>query len=857
MLRCRFQTWLILTLAVSAVACLSAQTPNKSPNKISFDIGPAPSWVKPIEPGSGVGVGADNAGIVYLLAERQENLQQNAFYYREIRKVISEKGIESGASISARFNPAFEKLIFNSIKVIRNGTVSDRLDRSRLEVVPKEKEPDRSIYDASVMARMVLDDVHVGDLVEFAVTIEGANPLTLGKYSKIYIVQWEALIVRNVLRLIYSADRTLAFQTSNGARYPTVTTTNGVTEMWYEDHNVPGRTIEDDVPDDYEPRQLLEVSEFRNWTEVAEWAMPFFEVGPSRSPEFDVEVEKLRAISDPEQRIVAALQFVQDEIRYVRLATWFASRRLTSPEETLRRRFANHSDKALLLVALLRAVQIDAAPALASGTFSSAIRKFLPSADVLDHIVVQVRIGPRTFWLTPVATDQRGPLSERYVRPYGYVLVVRSHTTELTPLEPSPGSFPVKRVIENYRVPPPGKVAELEVISEYHGLAADRTRGFFRVNKPEEIQKTYLEFYNRSFPDAKGNKAPWYEELPGENACRVTESYTMPRLWQLNDEKNRYSLYLQPLEMYSALGSTISPQRQDPFRREYPYTVTEELNVEMFEDWPLNVESTSISNEFFRLRDEPSANGSTVRLRFSYEALKDRVEVADIEQFNETISNAKDTLGYALRYQTPEQIKKAKSLSTFNWAVATGAFCFFATASLLAYSYFRRSKLTQQLPPPVDAPARLNGIGGWLILLAIGQVLLPLRFVKTIWDVVPATMSTSSWRALTDPIESSYNAWWAPALLFELFLNIGALVFAVLLLALFFTKKAAWRRAYVLFLISFFLGAMLDTVLVNRIPSAAQPILTSVADFVPIVLGAAIWIPYVSLSKRVKATFRH
>ena len=142
-------------------------------------------------------------------------------------------------------------------------------------------------------------------------------------------------------------------------------------------------------------------------------------------------------------------------------------------------------------------------------------------------------------------------------------------------------------------------------------------------------------------------------------------------------------------------------------------------------------------------------------------------------------------------------------------------------------------------------------------MLAIGQVLLPLRFVKPIWDVVSATMNTTSWRSLTDPIESGYNAWWAPALLFELFFNLGAFLFAVLLIALFFTKKATWRRAFALFLIFFLLGSVLDTVFVDRIPSTAEPILTSLADLAPVVLAAAIWIPYVSFSKRVKATFRY
>ncbi len=857
MLRRCFHIWVIVILAFTAATCLSAQTADKSPNKVSFEIGPVPPWVKPIEPGSDIGVGADNAGMVYLLADRQENLQRNAFYYREVRKIISEKGIERGASIFARFNPTFEKLVFNSIKVTRNGTVSDRLNRSRIEVVPREKEPDRSIYDPSLSARMVLDDVRVGDVIEFAITVEGASPFDRGKYSKLYLVQWEALIVRNILRLIYSADRKLAFQTSNGAREPMVTTGNGITEMWYEDHNVPGRTIEDDVPDEYEPRQLLAVSEFRSWTEFAVWAASLFQAEQAHSPEFNAEIKNLRAIGDAEQRVVAALQFVEDEIRYIKLGERFGARALTPPDEVLRRGFADKMDKALLLLTLLRGTDIDAAPAAVSWSYRGLIQKLLPSADLFDDAIVQVRLGAGTYWLDTAATAQRGPLSQVYVPRFEYALVLRPGSAELTPIEQPAASFPVKKVIENYRIPPPGKAAELEVISEYRGRAADRTRGFFRENKREEIQKTYLEFYNRTFPDAKAQKAPWYEELPGENACRVTESYIVPRLWQLSDDKSRYSLYLQPLEMYSALGSTISPQRWDPFKLEYPNTVIEEVNVEMFEDWPLNAEGASINNEFFRMRDQPSGSGSTLQLRYSYEALKDRVEVADIEKFNEAISKAKDTLGYSLRYQTPEQIKKAKSLSTFNWAVAASAFCFFATATFLAYSYFRHSNLAQQMPPPVDAPARLNGIGGWLILLAIGQVLLPLRFVKPIWDVISLSTNTGSWRSLTDPIESSYNAWWAPALLFELFFNVGAFLFAVLLIALFFTKKAAWRCAFALFLIFFLLGAVLDTVLVDRIPSAAEPVITSVTDLAPIVLAAAIWIPYVSFSKRVKATFRY
>ena len=857
MLRHCCNTWMILAVALTTTTGLSAQIVNNPPH---FEVRPVPSWVKPIEPGSDIEVGADNAGMVYLLADRQENVERGAYYYHEVRKITAENGLQDGASISALFDSRFTRVIFHSIKLTRNGTASDRLDRSRIKLLPRETDPERSLFDHFYRAQTVLDDVRVGDVIEFAFTREGVDPSMRGKYSKIFVLQWDALILRNVLRLVYPTNRKLAFRTDNGARQPHVTSANGLTELWYEDHNVPGRIIEDDVPDDYEPRQRLDISEFSNWAEFAQWAMPLFDTGVSHSALFEAETAKLRSIADREQRVLAALQFVQNQIRYVKMRALLDALPLTAPDEVMRRGFANRTEKALLLLALLRRSEIEAAVGLVSGSFRAKIRELLPSSDVVDDAIVQVCLGESTettHWLNPAASDQRGPLSQVYVPTYSYALVLHPGTNDLTPFQPPSESFPVKKVIENYRVLTPGKAAELEVISEYRGLAADRTRRFFRENKREEIEKTYLEYYTRMFPDVKAQKALWYEELPGENACRLTESYTVPRLWQLNDEKSRYSLYVQPLEMYSALGSTISPQRRDPFKLEYPNTVTEQVNVEMFEDWPLNAEGAIVNNEFFQLRDEPSDNGATLQFGFSYAAKKDRVDVADIDKFNEAISKAKDMLGYTLRYQTPEQIKKAKSLSTFNWAVAASVFCFFATANFLAYTYFRHSKLAQQLPPPVDAPARLNGIGGWLILLAIGQVLLPLRFAKPTWDVLSLSTNTSSWRSLTDPIESSYHPLWAPTLLFELFLNVGAFIFALLLIALFFTKKAAWRRAFALFFIFFLLGAVVDTVLLDRIPSAAEPVLTSVAELVPIVVAAAIWIPYVSFSKRVKATFRY
>ena len=352
-----FRNVAVLILLMGLAVCSHAESARSLPDPFALQIAPVPAWVRPITPPTKLDSGLENNGTIYLLVDTQDNLDQNAFYYHEALEITSENGTQSNGSISASFNPRFEKLTFHFVRVVRGNNSSNRLDRSHSNISTIEKNADRSAYNPGLKVEILLDDVRSGDIIEYAYTKEGANPLTRGKYAWIYSGQWASPVIQNSLCLLVSANRSIKVKPSNDVDQPRITTTHGVSEILYEATAVPGRLIEDDVPNGYAPRRRLEVSEFKNWAELKQWAGPLFDV-TGHGPEFSAEVSKLRSISDDEQRIVAALQFVQDEIRSTDVASFSGDHALTSPDTIVHRRFGDYADKVGLLVALLRSCPV-------------------------------------------------------------------------------------------------------------------------------------------------------------------------------------------------------------------------------------------------------------------------------------------------------------------------------------------------------------------------------------------------------------------------------------------------------------------------------------------------------------------
>jgi hypothetical protein len=139
-----------------------------------------------------------------------------------------------------------------------------------------------------------------------------------------------------------------------------------------------------------------------------------------------------------------------------------------------------------------------------------------------------------------------------------------------------------------------------------------------------------------------------------------------------------------------------------------------------------------------------------------------------------------------------------------------------------------------------------SGIGGWLILLAIGQLLAPLRMAL---DIATST---------TEYLKLPQTPEWRSIVVGETALNLALLALVVVTSWFFFAKSARFPGLFliqwfaiptILFLDCLLVSVVLGTSFLDALmDDSSIPVLGSF-------MSAGIWMCYIARSKRVQNTF--
>ncbi len=579
-----------------------------------------------------------------LLQERQIHAEKKERFFHTASQILTSAGVQYGSDISISFDPSYESLTLHWVKIWRNTNAFDRLDREKIKIIQQERELDRHIYDGRQSAVLLLEDVRVGDIIEYAYTVHGENPVFGGKFFDSISMQSTVPMERVFARLIWTLpQRRFYVKNQETAAKPIVTRSGDVIEFIWEGRNVPAIREESSTPSWHPTEGWIQLSEFRTWAELNQWALALFENKEPLCVELKQLIEKWKWIPTREERAQKALQFVQDEIRYLGIEMGANGHQPHGVNSVFARRFGDCKDKTLLLVNILRALDIEAYPVFVDTRFRHRVENWQPSAIIFDHVIAQIRIGAQVYWADATANYQRGPLSARYFPNYGRGLVIRSGTTALTTIESKSG-WPLETVTEKFTVRGKNDPANLEIVTVAEGLEAERFRMQFATVSRGEIEEDYLKYYATLYPKIRQTRALEFKDDEKQNRIEIREFYSMENFWEKSDEDRKYWCSFAPYSISALVRKPFTKGRSAPLALPFPKSQIVRTEISLPSSWPVSNENKTVAGQHFFYRRNVNNFGRRCIIEHEYRSLTETVSTNQLNVYLQQLDDASEKM---------------------------------------------------------------------------------------------------------------------------------------------------------------------------------------------------------------------
>jgi transglutaminase-like putative cysteine protease len=617
-----------------------------------FSIGPTDGWVKPQffdrQAATTLVDASDDDHL--LLLERQIDVSRNATFFHSIRQILTSAGVQNDATLKIDFNPSYQALKLHWAHVWRGGEPLDRLDANQVKVVQQERDIDQYLLNGEKSAVLVLDDVRIGDIIDYAYSLTGTNPVFGGHFSAAVPVQFEQPAERLFTRVLWPVQRHLYAKDHGCAVQPLVVPGKELVEYAWDLRQAPGMPLEDSLPAWYDPQPWVQLSEFKTWAEVNQWATALFTADAPGSPELASQIAAWRQIGGHEQQVLAVLQFVQEQVRYFGIEIGSSAIRPANPSVVFGRRFGDCKDKSLLFVTILRALGIQAWPVLVNATATRAIADWQPTAGAFDHCIAVVQCDGQVYWVDPTMNYQRGPLAAHYLPDYQRGLVIKPGITTLAVIPHNTG-LPLTTTTEHFVLHGKTEPAELKVVSVAEGRDAEILRELFATNKRSDIEKTDTHFYSGVYPGITLTAPVDFADDQQQNRVQTTEYFSIANAWTQSDRARKYRCEFYPAGLAALLRKPVDVDRTLPLGIDHPQHQILRTEVTLPEAWPPETEEKTVSDSAFTFREARRCAGKSLVMAYEYQSLTDAVPAEQASQTVDHINEAEQLLGHALSWQ--------------------------------------------------------------------------------------------------------------------------------------------------------------------------------------------------------------
>lgn len=807
----------------------------------------APRWATLVDPEP---ADAKNTQLEYLLIDRQLRVEEHgsSYYAHIVVHLGSQSAVDDQSHLQITYRPATERIILHRLTLRRGEQNIDQLRRARISTLRRELDLEQGIIDGELTTSIVLEDVRVGDILEYSYTRTTGEDGLNTAFSDSYTTQWSVPARSSHLRILYPGSRRINVRNTNANEQPQARDVGAWRELVWQWRGLSGIPREEDRPGWFDHYPYIQFSEYPSWQAVAHWAQPLYPQ-VQLSPELRTLVAQFKSSgASKQQQIVQALRFVQDNIRYTGIEIGPGGYQPQSPDVVLKRRFGDCKEKSYLLRTLLHALGVDARVALVSSYRGQATRNLLPSPAAFDHMIVQVKHDGTPYWFDTTRSLQGGTLDTIPQAHYGAALMI-DDAGEFETIPAVTLDGPQQEVVERFDTTAGVfSKATMQVESTFLGTAADGMRSYLADSGLEEVTRNYLNFYKDKFPTISVKEPLRFTDDRDANKLVVSESYVLDPAFTKGENDKQHYLEFNAHPVKKAAGAPKTIVRTSALQLDHPTHVRYRAEVRLPEAWSVAKLDKTIADPAFTYHSSVRYERNTVTTEFEFKTLTDYVPAAAVPEYARKLEAVREDAYYYLSYaaDAPGERSPFKLSLTMLFAALAGV----VGGGLLARWLYRYENPRFPAPAPANAP---EGITGWMLPPALSTIVTPLMIAYALY--VSRNYFDAGVLANLGSGQDPVVAHWGKIGLFGgILLGYAVVVFSGFMSYLLFTKRRGFPPGFIAMLWLASLWSMVTLASFAALGLGKQTKLTD-PRVIRDLLSATIWTAYILRSKRVRATF--
>lgn len=539
-----------------------------------WSVAPPPAWRLSREVDWGFRAPADEA-VVWLLLDEQHHVASQAVTRRWVRQLQTIAAVQALAQVEIEFEPDAQALVVHELVVWRFD--ADGAWRKRTPVTAdafllrqREQQLEQQILHGRVSLVALLEDVRVGDVVDLSWTVEPYERLPDFPFAAYFAFAWSVPLAQSFFTLHLADAVPVRWKLHPGGDGPQPERRDAAGLSEWSLCSPPRFDGEDNVPGSHWHWPLLEVSGWDSWQAVASGVSGLWtDALLGGAAEVAAEAARLAADTTPEQAILNAIRFVQEEVRYLAVDFGHGAGLLPSGAgSVLQRRFGDCKDKSVLLTALLRALGVDAWPVLVASRWRMAVIRLLPSAQAFDHAIVGFEWQGARHYVDPTLIGQRGDLGHRVPPPYGVGLDLAPNVVALSELPPAqPATL---ALVERFELDRRGNGHVTQTFT-FDGFFVDEVRSTLLRDGRPAFAKRLAETLQQHFPAIAMEAGETnFDDDVDANVLRIEARHALPTWGKPGDRP-------PPMFIYGAYGLLLGldrigerETRRQPWMLRYP-----------------------------------------------------------------------------------------------------------------------------------------------------------------------------------------------------------------------------------------------------------------------------------------------